>query len=150
MRGEIKNFTLLTFFLFLIAVVFSGCAPIGGLMTSDVTDHLRVEPVRFVYFSDQDDPFTPAYDMKVFGVFKGMEKPIDIKDVDIIINDNDWGDSIVVKEFQKKEGIQLAAGIKDIHIGYKDMETLYRIYVGPEAGDSPGGGPSIIIDISNW
>ena len=141
---------IFTFLFFSIAVAFTGCSePIGSLLATDVADHIRVEPKRFVY--ESNEKFIPADEKEgvdVYGVFKGIEKPIAIKDVEIKVNDTGWGDSIVLNESEKKEGLLLAVGIKDIVISYKSMETFYRIYVGAKVGDSGGGGggPAVIID----
>jgi hypothetical protein len=137
-----------TFLFFSIAVGFTGCSePIGSLLATDVADHIRVEPKRFVY--ESDEKFIPADEKEgvdVYGVFKGIEKPIAIEDVQIKVNDTGWGDSIVLKESEKKEGLLLTTGIKDIVISYKSMETLYRIFVGAKAGDGQNDGTIIIID----
>ena len=146
MKGAKKIFT---FLFFSIAVGFTGCSePVGSLLAPSVADYIRVKPKRFVY--ESNEKFIPADEeegVEVYGVFKGIEKPIAIKDVEIKVNDTGWGDTIVLNESEKKEGILLAAGIKDIVISYKSMETLYRIYVGAKVGDGGGGGgPTIIID----
>jgi hypothetical protein len=141
---------IFTFLFFSIAVGFTGCSgPVGSLLTSNVADHIRVEPKRFVY--ESNEKFIPADEeegVEVYAVFKGIEKLIAIEDVEIIVNDTGWGDIIVLNESEKKEGLLLTAGIKDIVISYKSMETFYRIYVGAKAGDGGGGGggPIIIID----
>ena len=149
-----RFFTLLIFSLFIIAVIFSGCSPIGGLLASDVVDHIRAEPKRFVYKSEEYDPFIPASEdegVEVFCVIKGVETPIAIEEVEITVKDSSWGDPIILSEVDKEEGIQLDPGIKNITISYKGMETFYRIYVGAKAGDGGNGGPGIIIKLpDDW
>jgi len=143
---------ILIFLFFSIAVGFTGCSgPVGSLLASDVADHIRVEPKRFVY--ESNEKFIPADEeegVKVYGVFKGIEKPIAIEDVGIKVNDTDGWDTIVLTESDKKEGIILDSGLKDVVISYKSMDTLYRIYVGAKAGDGGGGGGPIIIIDWNW
>jgi len=146
MKGAKK---ILTFLFISIAVGFTGCSePVGSLLASNVADHIRVEPKRFVY--ESNERFIPADEeegVKVFGVFKGIEKPIAIEDVEIKVNDTGWGATIVLTELDKKDGIKLASpGLKDVVISYRGMKTLYRIFVGADIGDGGiGGGPTIII-----
>jgi len=151
-----KNFfTFLIFPVFFTAVTFIGCSsPIGGLLASDVADYIKVEPNRFMYLSEEDDPFIPAEDMAVFSIIKGKKTQISVEDVEIEVTDKGWGDSIegdsiIISEEEKKEGRQLDEGIKDIVIRYKSMETFYRIYVGRKA-DGNTSGPSVIIDLGDW
>jgi len=148
---------IVTLLIFSVAVVFTGCSePVGSLQASNVTDHIRVEPKRFVYKSNEE--YKPADEdegVKVFGVFKGIEEPIAIEDVDIKISETDaWSeeDAVVLSEENKKTGYKFTSlGIKDISISYKknkSMKTLYRIYVGPDVvGDGDEEGVLIII---NW
>ena len=149
-----KFFTLL---IFSIAVAFTGgcSSPIGSLQidsdsNSDATlDFIRVEPERFVY-SDEYDPFIPAEDVHVFGVFGGKEKPIAIEEVEkIIISEYPFStnEPIVLSELDREFEIQLNSGRKSIVISYKGMETLYRISVGEtKTGDDNNSDPGTIID----
>jgi len=147
-----KNF--FTFLIFSIAVVFTGCPPIGTLLVDSNTgaalEFIRAVPNKFVYTLGYD-PFNPAADVDVFVVFKGKEKPIAIEEVKIIISGYPFssGDEDIILDVGKKNELEFdKPGIKNIVISYKDMETLYRISVGEtETGDGDnGGGPGIIID----
>ena len=152
MKGAKKFFTLL---IFPVAVAFiGGCSPIGGLLTDPgaTLDFIRVEPERFVY-SDEFDPFIPAADMKVFGIFGKKEKPIAIEEVEkIIISEYPFStdEPIVLENLDKDFEIQLNPGRKEIVISYKGMETLYRISVGEtKTGGDDVGGDGITIGL-DW
>jgi len=148
MKGIKKFFTLL---IFPVAVALIGCSPVGSLLVDSNTgaalEFIRAEPKRFVY-SDEYDPFIPADDVEVFGIFGGKEKPIAIKEVEIVISGYPFGDDVIVLgESEKEEGLQLNPGRKNIVISYKGMETLYRISVGEtKTGDNDNSGPGLIID----
>jgi len=141
----------LTLLIFSIAVAFiGGCSPVGGLLFSEVKDHIKAEPKKFVYTVNYD-PFDPENDVDVIGVFKGKETPIAIKDVKIIISDYKWSSSDdIVLDIGKKEPQELKKGIKNITIRYKDMETLYRISVGETSSGDDDDDSGITIDISDW
>jgi len=158
MKGTKKIITLL---FFSIAVAFTGgcSSPIGSLqIDSDsdsgaTLDFIRVEPERFVY-SDEYDPFIPAEDMHVFGVFGGKEKPIAIEEVEkIIISEYPFstGEPIVLSNLSKEFEIQLDPGRKNIVINYRGKDAFYRISVGEtKTGDGDGGGGSGIIINPVW
>ena len=147
MSGTKYFFSLFIFPVFFIAVAFTaGCSsPIGSLLidSGSTIDFIRVEPKRFVY-SDEDDLFIPVDDMDVFGIFRGIERPIAIEDVEIIISEYPFPTEdkvIVLDELDKEFGIQLDSGRKNIVISYSGKETLYRISVGEtETGDGGGNG----------
>ena len=146
MKGTKNIFTLLIFPLFFIAVAFTaGCSsPIGGLLVDSnrgtALDYIKAKPKRFLY--DKGDLFEPAKDVKVIGVFGGVENEIDIDKVEIkIINDPGYAGSEppdIVPDNQV--GLPLVTdGIKDIVITYNNMETRYTIAVGKEGTNSGGG-----------
>jgi len=152
MKGTKDFFTLL---IFSIAVGFTGCSPIGSLLVDSNTgaalEFIRAVPNKFVY--GPSDPFIPKSEVDVFGVFNGKEKPIAIEETDIKVSGYPFStddEVIVLDELDKKLGIQLNSGMKNISISYKGKETLYRISVGEaetgEGGNGGGDGPGIIID----
>jgi len=151
MKGSKKFFTLL-FPLFFIAVAFIGCSPVGGLQFSDVKDHIRAEPKKFVYTVNYD-PFIPEEDVEVVGVFKGIEKPIAIKDVKIIISEYKWSsssDNIVLDVGEKEEVKIPKKGIKNVTIYYNDLETFYRISVGETGTGDDDDDSGVTIDLGDW
>jgi len=137
----IKRFSsLLIFPLFFIAVaITSGCSPIGGLQhTGPALDYIRAAPIRILY--DLRNRFKPAEDVKVYGVFGGVEdpNPIEIDKLKIkVIDDPDIPNAEVeIPVTDNQEGVPLLSkGVKTVVISYNGMETRYPIVVG-EPGTS--------------
>jgi len=140
-------FTLL---FFPIAVVFIGCpAPVGSLLYS--LDYIKAVPSKLLY--GKNELFKPAEQVKVVGVYGGVEDIIDINQVEIKLISNpgfsgQWEDSID----DKQNGFLLQTeGSKLVVITYRDKEARYNIAVGgPKGTGDPGwgdGGTGIII---NW
>ena len=134
-----KFFTLLTFPLFSIAVVFtSSCSPIGGLLHGGAAiDYIKAAPIRSLY--DQREWFKPADDVKVFGVFGGVEdpNPIDVDKLEIkVIDDPGLNTEVEIPVEDNQVGHPLLTkGVKTIVIGYNNMKTSYPIVVA-EPGSS--------------
>jgi hypothetical protein len=124
---------LFTLLIFSIAVAFTGgcSAPIGNLL--DTIDYIKAVPIRYLY--EEGETVNPANDVKVIGVFGGVEEDIDIDKVEInIINDPGYAG-----EKEQSVYVPLSEGIKDVVITYNNMKTRYTIAVGEE-GTNPGGG----------
>ena len=130
-----KFFTLLTFPLFSIAVVFtSSCSPIGGLLHgSAALDYIRAAPIRSLY--DMQHWFKPAEDVEVFGVFGGVEdpNPIDVIKLEIkIINDPGLVTEKEISVDNLAGYLLLSKGVKTVVISYNNMKTSYPIVVGEQ------------------
>jgi hypothetical protein len=147
-----KNFfTLLIFSLFSIAVAFTGCSePVGSLLYS--VDYIKAVPTRSILYGE-GDWFKPAQDVKVIGVFGGVEDEIDIDEVKIkIIHDPGFTIETEDTVSNNQTGLRLTSkGPKAVVISYKNMEARYDIAVGePGMGDGgwgDGEGSGIIL---NW
>ena len=152
-----KSNTLLIFLLFFIAVVItSSCSPIGALLfepnTSAAIDYIRAEPLLSLY--DKGASFKPANDVKVFGVFGGVEQVIPIERIEEI--------KIIKDPGLNSEGVEFVftgdvveyplskEGVKNVVIRYSGMEARYPIVVGEKGSttwivpDGSGSGISII------
>jgi len=140
-----KFLTLLIFSLFFIAVALtSGCsAPIGGLLHGGAAlDYIRAAPSRFLYGqNDLFKPTDPKYPLKVYGIFGGVEKLIDIDKVDIKIIENPGGVGEKENPVDNQAGYLLEfEGVKTVVISYGGMETRYSIAVGaPGTGEEDFG-----------
>jgi len=151
-----KNFfTFLLFPFFFIAVAFiAGCsAPIGGLLVDNngtAPNYIKAVPSRFLYEFGED--FIPEDEVKVVGIFDGVDKTINIKDVTIKIKNIPLGKEVLLTESDYKDGFPLKSnniGMNTVTISYKGLETDYSIQVKDEnggGGPSGPGGPSITID----
>jgi len=153
MKGTRKFFTSIFLLLFFIAVAFTGCSePVGSLLYS--VDYIKAMP-RITYYGN-GDRFKPAEDVKVIGVFGGVEDEIDIEKVQIkIIHKPGFiggGEENLIPD--NEIGIRFdSEGPKDVVITYNNLETSYRIAVGAPGtgegnvwgGDDDGEGAGIII-----
>jgi len=147
MKDTKKFFTLLMFPLFCIAVAFTGCAePVGSLLYS--VDYIIAKPNRSLY--GRKDWYKPAQDVKVIGVFGGVEDEIDINKVEIKIIEDPLSTPREIIITDNQEGCFLEfEGPKTVVITYRDMEARYDIAVGaPGTGDVGwgDGGTGIIIE----
>ena len=114
-------------------------------------DYIRAAPIRSLY--DQREWFKPADDVKVFGVFGGVEdpNPIDVDKLEIkVIDDPGLNTEVEIPVPDNQEGVMLFnKGVKTVVISYNNMKTSYPIVVG-EPGSSgwveqDGSGAGIII-----
>jgi len=150
MKDAKQHLTFILFSVFCIAVAFTGCSDSAGSLKYSV-DYIKALP-RIAYYG-MNDLFVPAKDVKVIGVFGGVEEVIDINKVEIrIIHDPGFNTE---KEQLVTGGRCLleTEGPKDVVITYNNLETSYRIAVGaPGTGDGyvwgdADDGSGIII---NW
>jgi len=136
MKDAKKIFT----FLFLsIAVVLTGCPePVGSILYS--VDYIKAVPNRFVY--GQNDFFKPVNDVKVIGVFGGVEETISIDNVGIIIiEDPGLNTENPITVTNNQNGIRLEnEGPKRVVISYNSYEARYDIAVGKPGMGDPGWG----------
>jgi hypothetical protein len=145
MKDTKKFLILLIFSLFCIAVSFTaGCSsPIGGIL--DSIDYIKAVPSKAAY--GQDEWFRPAEDLKVIGVFGGVEEDIDIDKVTIkIVQEPGYSGEKEYPVTNNQQGLKLVyTGLKTVVISYDNLEASYAIIVGepgtgnPGWGNSPGG-----------
>jgi hypothetical protein len=150
--------TLLIFLLFFIAVALtSSCSPIGSLLVDSGTvaaalDYIRAEPLFSLYA--KGDSFKPTNDVKVFGIFGGVEEPIPIEQIEEIKIIKDPGLISEDIEFIFNDNVEeyplLKEGVKNVVISYSGMEARYPIVVGEKGvttwnpPDGSGSGITII------
>jgi hypothetical protein len=150
MKSTNKFFTLL---IFSIAVAFTACpAPVGSLLYS--VDYIKAVPSKFMY--GKGDAFKPAEDVKVIGVYGGVEDEIEITEVKIkLIYDPGFTDENEMPVDNNKVGRVLEnEGPYTVVITYDkmgtDLEARYNIVVGEPGmgnggwGDNDNGEPIII------
>jgi hypothetical protein len=149
MRAAKKIFTLL---IFSIAVAFTGCSePVGSLVYN--IDYIKAVPSKTLY--GQKDWYKPAQDVKVIGVFGGVEEeiPITIKEVEIRIIEDPLSTPNEIPVPDKQEGCFLEnQGPKTVIINYRDKETRYDIAVGEPGMGNIGWGDGVGtgINIDYW
>jgi len=131
-------FTFLFILPFFIAVALGGCSePVGSLLYS--VDYIMAEPNRILY--GENDEFMPAKDLKVIGVFGGVEDVIDINKVGIKIIHLEGFTGEKEEPVDNKDGYLLdSTGRKKIVITYNNLETRYYIAVGEPGIDEGGWG----------
>jgi hypothetical protein len=150
MKDTKKFFTLLFFPFFFIAVAFtiSCSSPIGSLL--DNIDYIKAVPSKSLY--GQKDWFKPAKDLKVIGVFSGVEDEIDINKVEIKIIEDPLSTPNEIIVNNNQEGCFLEnKGPKTVVITYRDLEARYDIAVGePGTGEIGWGDGGTGITIDYW
>jgi len=149
MRDTKKILTLLIFPIFLIAAAFTGCSdPVVGSLAYSV-DYIKAVPNKYIY--GKNDKFIPARDVKVIGVFGGVEDSIDINNVNIkVVDPLSYIDPILIGNNQNGEPLD-TEGVRHIVISYQNLETHYGISIGaPGTGDFTWGDGGASITINYW
>jgi len=150
------NILLILLLFFIAVVITSSCSPIGALLyeptINAALDYIRAEPLLSLY--DKGASFKPANDVKVFGIFGGVEEPIPIERIEEIKIIKDPGLNSEDVEFTFTDDVkeyQLSKeGVKNVVIRYSGMEARYPIVVGEKSPttwivpDGSGSGISII------
>jgi hypothetical protein len=149
MKGTKKFFTLLIFSLFFIAVGLTGCSdPVVGSLAYSL-DYIKAEPSKTIY--GEKSWFKPAQEVKVLGVFGGVEETIHIDNVKIKIIEDPHTTPNVIPVLDNQDGCFFEyQGPKWVVITYRDKETHYDIAVGEPGVGGVGwgnsGGTGITID----
>jgi hypothetical protein len=139
MKSTKKIFTLL---IFSIAVAFTGCQPepVGSLLYS--VDYIKIMPKRNLHYG-QYEWFIPELDVKVIGVFGGVEEEIASSNVrfKLIYSDSSYTGGGTEYTVASGTGCELSiTGPYTVVLNYRNLETRYAIIVGEPGTGGPGWG----------
>jgi len=122
-------------------VAFTGCSEsIGGLQYS--VDYIKAMPKRNLNYG-QYDYFIPELDVKVIGVFGGVEEEIASSNVSfkLIYDDSSILGGGGESDVPPQTGCALnKTGPYTVVVNYRNLETRYAIIVGEPGTGGPGWG----------